>query len=95
MNIHACYAKLLQMCPTLCDPMDCTPLFMVLLPMGFSRQEDWSALSFSLPGDLPDPETESPMNIQGSLYEISDYQIYLATVTYACLFCTIPFTDWL
>ena len=25
------------------------------LSMGFSRQEYWSGLSFSLPGDLPDP----------------------------------------
>ena len=23
--------------------------------MGFSRQEDWSGLSFPSPGDLPDP----------------------------------------
>ena len=25
------------------------------LPMGFSRQEDWSGLSFPPPGDLPNP----------------------------------------
>ena len=25
------------------------------LPMGFSRQEQWSGLPFSSPGDLPDP----------------------------------------
>ena len=29
------------------------------LSMGFSRQEYWSGLPFSSPGDLPDPETES------------------------------------
>ena len=28
------------------------------LPMGFSRQECWSALPFPSPGDLPDPGTE-------------------------------------
>ena len=28
------------------------------LSMGFSRQEHWSGLPFSTPGDLPDPETE-------------------------------------
>ena len=28
------------------------------LSMGFSRQEYWSGLTFPLPGDLPDPETE-------------------------------------
>ena len=47
-------AKLLQSCPTLCDPMDCiachAPLF-----MGFSRQEYWSGLPLSPPEKLPDP----------------------------------------
>ena len=28
------------------------------LSMGFSRQEYWSGLPCSLPGDLPDPKTE-------------------------------------
>ena len=28
--------------------------------MGFPRQEYWSGLTFPSPGDLPDPETESP-----------------------------------
>ena len=28
------------------------------LSMGFSRQEDWSALPFLSPGDLPDPVIE-------------------------------------
>ena len=28
------------------------------LSMGFSRQEYWSGLSFSFPGDLPDPGIE-------------------------------------
>ena len=41
-----CCAKLLQSCPTLCDPMDCS------LPgpmsMGSSRQEYWNELSFPL-----------------------------------------------
>ena len=41
------------MCSTPCDPVDCSlpdPLCMV-----FSRQEHWSGLPCSLPGDLPDP----------------------------------------
>jgi len=29
--------------------------------MGFSRQEDWSGLTFPPPGDLPDPGIE-PMS---------------------------------
>ena len=30
----------------------------LLCPWDFSRQDYWSELSFSLPGDLPDPEIE-------------------------------------
>ena len=37
-----CCAKSLQSCPTLCDPVDCSPLGS--LSMGFSRQEYWSGL---------------------------------------------------
>ena len=52
-------AKLLQLCPTLCDAMDCnSPLpqaLSVALSMGFSRQEYWSELPCPPPGDLPDP----------------------------------------
>ena len=39
-------AQSLQLCPTLCKPMD-------PLPMGFSRQEYWSGLPCPSPGDLP------------------------------------------
>ena len=46
-------AKSLQLCLTLCDPMDCSrqaPLF-----MGFSRDEYWSGSPCPPPGDLPNP----------------------------------------
>ena len=42
------HAKSLQSCPTLCDPMDCSPP--APLSMGFSRQEYWSRLPCSPPG---------------------------------------------
>ena len=45
-----------QSCLTLCDPKTVAhppPLFMEL-----SRQENWSGLPFSSPGDLPDSGTE-------------------------------------
>ena len=29
-----------------------------LLSMGFSRQEYWNGLTFTSPGELPDPQTE-------------------------------------
>ena len=52
-HIHISVAPL---CPTLCDPMDCSLLgSSIPLSMGFSRQESWSGLPFPSPGDLPDP----------------------------------------
>ena len=49
-----------QSYPTLCNPMDCNPPGSSV--MEFSRQEYWSGLPFSPPGDLLDPEIkpESP-----------------------------------
>jgi len=41
-----------QLCPTLCDPMDYNPPGSSV--HGSSRQESWSGLPFSSPGDLPD-----------------------------------------
>ena len=38
-------SEVAQSCPTLWDPMDCSP----------PRQEYWSGLPFLSPGDLPDP----------------------------------------
>ena len=44
---HSAAAKSLQLCPTLCDPID------GLLPgspsLGFSRQEHWSGMPFPSP----------------------------------------------
>ena len=50
------HAKSLQLCLTLCDPVDCS------LPgssvHGILRQEYWSGLPCPSPGDLPDPGSE-------------------------------------
>ena len=43
----AAAAKSLQLCPTLCDPMDAA--YQASLSMGFSRQEHWSGLPFPSP----------------------------------------------
>jgi len=43
----AAAAKLLQSCPTLCDPKDGSPPGFPSL--GFSRQEHWSGLPFPSP----------------------------------------------
>ena len=45
--VVACYAKLLQLCPTLCNPMDSST--QAPLSTGVSRQEDWSRLPFPSP----------------------------------------------
>ena len=50
--------KSLQLCPTLCDPVDCSPPVHIPLSMGFSRQEHWSGLPCPPPGDLPDQAIE-------------------------------------
>ena len=49
----ALHAKSLQLRPTFCQPMDCSPP--ALLSMGFSRQEYWSGLPFPPAADLPNP----------------------------------------
>ena len=63
-----------QLCPTLCDPMDCG--LQAPLSMGFSRQEYWSGLPFPSPEELPNPGIEPwspasqavslPFELQGS-----------------------------
>ena len=45
-----------QLRPTICDPMDLD--YQSPLSMGFPRQEYWSGLPFSFPGDLPDRGAE-------------------------------------
>ena len=43
-----------QLCPTLCDSVDCSPP-----SMEFSRQEDWSEFPFPSPRDFPNPGIKS------------------------------------
>ena len=44
-----------QACPTLCNPMDCSPPGQAPMPLEISRQEYLSGLPFPSPGDLPNP----------------------------------------
>ena len=46
-----CYAKSLQSCSTLCNPMDCS--CQAPLSMGFARQEYWNGLPCPAPENLP------------------------------------------
>ena len=52
-NMCVCVCVHAQLCPTLCEPWTVTS--QALLSMKFSRQEYWSGLPFSPPGDLSDP----------------------------------------
>ena len=47
---------LTESCPTLCDPMDCSPPDP--LSLEFSRQEYWCGLLFPSSGDPPNPGIE-------------------------------------
>ena len=47
------HAKSLQLCSTLCDPMDCSPPDSSVHRI--SQARIWSGLSFPSPGDHPDP----------------------------------------
>ena len=51
-----CCCSVAQSWLTLCDPM--AVALWAPLSMGFSRQEYWSGLLFSFPGDLPNPGIE-------------------------------------
>ena len=48
--------KLLQLCLTLCNPVDYSPPGSSVY--GFSRQKYWDGLPCPPPGDLPDPGIE-------------------------------------
>ena len=50
-------SEVAQSCPTLCNPMDYSAP-QAPLSKGFLRQEYWSGLPFSPPGDLPNPGIE-------------------------------------
>ena len=50
LKMYMC-AQSLQLCPTPCDPMDWS--CQAPLSMEFSRQEYWSVLPFTSPGNLP------------------------------------------
>ena len=48
-----CWCVCAQSCPTLCNPLDCSPPGSSV--HGILRQGYWSGLSFLPPGDLPNP----------------------------------------
>ena len=67
-----------QLCPTLCDPMDCSPPGSSVHEI--SREGYWSGLPFLSPGDLPNPGIDSrspvlqadslPTELQGKSHDL-------------------------
>ena len=55
-HLPCVHAKSLQLCPTLCDSMDCNPPGSSV--HGDSLSKNTSGLSFLSPGDLPNPGIE-------------------------------------
>ena len=82
-NLLCLNAKSLQLCPTLCDPMDCSPP--APLSMGFPRQGYWSGLPCPLPGVLPDPGIE-PTSLMSPALEIV-YILQLEIGVHCDYFC--------
>ena len=80
-----------QSCPTLCDPMDYSPL----CPWGFSTQQYWSGLPCPPPRDLPNPgieprypafQTESLLSEAPQLINISSsYNFKAVSLLFSCL----------
>ena len=77
-------SEVAQSCPTLCNPVDCSPsgsaVHEALLSMGLSRQEYWSRLPFPSPGDLPNPgfEPRSPALQADAL--TSEHGVYVVVI---------------
>ena len=81
------YAKLLQLqvCPTLCDPTDCSMpgACQAPLSMRFSREEYWSGLPCPLTGDLPYPGIKSEFLMYSALAGRS----FTTSITWAARNC--------
>ena len=67
--VCVCVCEVTQSCPTLCDPIDCSPPGSSV-SMGFSRQEYWSRLPFPSPGDLPNPGSNRVSCIAGRQFNL-------------------------
>ena len=71
--IHSIYYVISCCCYVECSVMlnsfvtSCTIAWQAPLFLGFSRQEHWSHLSFSSPGDLPDPGMEPMFPVSPAL----------------------------
>ena len=91
------YPLLAQSCPTLCDPMNCSPPGSNLFK-GFSRQEYWSGLPFPSPGDLPDPGIEPSLLHWQADSLLSEpprkplFYLHISPITKPCWLCLLHVT---
>ena len=81
-HYHHC-VLVAQLCPTLCNPMDCT------LPgssvHGILQERYWSGLSFPSPVDLPDPRIKPRSALQASSLRIPSLNTHTHTHTHTHL----------
>ena len=107
-----CYmhAQSLQLYPTLCDPMDCSP--QAPLSMGFSRILEWVAMLFSRGSSPPRDQTHvsfisciacgfftsEPLGSPKSpikIFSIADHFLYSITFLKCCHCCFLFFSCWI
>ena len=75
--LHGCCCSVTKLCPTLCNPMDCSHPFMGFSIqaspfMGFSGQAHWRGLPFPSPGDLPTQGSNlGLLRCRHTLYQLS------------------------
>ena len=86
------HAKLLQSCPTLCDPINCSPPGSSVY--GILQAGLWSGLPFPSSWDLPDPEIEpvslTPSALAGRLFITNaTWEIYIYIYTHIYIYIYI------
>ena len=87
-NVGAAAAKSLQSCPTLCDPMDCSPPGSSIHGICQARVLEWGAVAFSKVSTLHSqfvPPSPSP-TVPTSLFSVS------ASLFLPCKFCCFEST---
>ena len=86
-----CAQLLSQSCPTLCNPMDCSPPGSSV--HGISRQEYWNGLAFPPPRDLPDTSMELVSLMFSELADkffstVSPGLLYQTNIIWHLMWCT-------
>ena len=85
MKSHAVHARLLQSCPTLCDPMDCSPPGSSVRVISWARILEWVDTPSSRGSSQPRDRTVSPTSpeLAGSFFTTS------ATCCCCCCCCSV------